>query len=102
MNHQKQYTSQLSAGMGVINETRTLLHLWQPGMTAFELRQAALDSEEFPNITARRLRNIVAECFAPRYLVKNDYPAVVLKQLYPAFLPASLCNFFSCSLQGPI
>jgi hypothetical protein len=83
MNHQKQYTSQLSAGMGVINETRTLLNLWQPGMTASELRQAALDSGEFPNITARRLRNIVAECFAPRYLVKNDYPAIVLKQLLP-------------------
>jgi hypothetical protein len=84
MNHQKQYTSQLSAGMGVINETRTLLNLWQPGMTASALNQTALDSGEFPNITARRLRNIVAECFAPRYLVKNDYPAAVLKKLLPA------------------
>ncbi len=66
------YTTQLGAGLGVIAETRILLDLWHPGMTSSALYQAALDSGDFPNATARRLRNMVAECFAPRYLVKAD------------------------------
>ena len=81
MKNNRLYTTQLSAGLGVIDETRTLLDLWQPGMKAPELFQITLDSGHFPNITARRLRNIVAECFAPRYLVSKDYPAVLLKSL---------------------
>ena len=81
MKNNKLYTTQLSAGLGVIDETRTLLDLWQPGMKIPELFQIALDSGQFPNISARRLRNIVAECFAPRYLVVKDYPAILLKGL---------------------
>lgn len=63
----------------MIAETRLLLDLWQPGMDTAALRQAALDSGRFPNLTARRLRNIVAECFAPRYLVNDAAPARLLK-----------------------
>ena len=81
MKNNKLYTTQLQAGLGVIDETRILLDLWQPGMKSPELFQNALDSGHFPNISARRLRNIVAECFAPRYLVVKDYPAILLKGL---------------------
>lgn len=77
----KLYTTQLQAGLGVISETGTLLDLWQPGMTAPELYQRALDSGNFPNISARRLRNIITECFSPRYLVADDFPAALLKKL---------------------
>ncbi|MCL6557621.1 MAG: DUF1819 family protein [Firmicutes bacterium] len=77
------YTTRLGAGLGVIEETRTLLKIWKPGMTAAQLFQYALDSGNFPNMSARRLRNLIAECFAPRYLVVNDYPAVILKKLVP-------------------
>ena len=59
------YTSQLGAGLGLANETKTLLDLWSPGMSANQLREAALESGRFPTVTARRLRNIVVECFAP-------------------------------------
>lgn len=76
------YTTQLQAGLGLIEETRTLLDIWQPHMSANDLFKHALGRGCFPNISARRLRNIVCECFAPRYLVSSDYPAGMLKRLH--------------------
>lgn len=78
----KPYTTQLQAGLGLINETKSLLEMWLPGMTANHLYQVALESGRFPTVTARRLRNIVIECFAPRYLVADGVPALHLKRLY--------------------
>lgn len=75
------YTTQLQAGLGLINETKALLELWSIGMSASQLHQVALNSGRFPNITARRLRNVVSECFAPRYLISNGAPAQHLKIL---------------------
>lgn len=75
------YTTQLQAGLGLVNETKALLELWAPGMSANQLYQVALVSGRFPNVTARRLRNIVGECFAPRYLVAGGTPAHHLKRL---------------------
>lgn len=94
MNNDQLYTTQLGAGLGVIDETRILLNLWQPGMKSSALYQAALDSGDFPNVTARRLRNIVAECFAPRYLVKDDYPAAILKELITILSSTELTQLF--------
>lgn len=62
-----QYTAKLQAGLGLVAETKLLLRIWDPGMTASTLYKEALASGQFPNVTARRLRNIVVECFAPRY-----------------------------------
>ena len=70
------------------------MELWQPGMKSLELYQTALDSGDFPNVTARRLRNIVAECFAPRYLVKDDYPATTLKELANSLSSTALTQLF--------
>lgn len=81
MAESKPYTTQLQAGLGLVNETKTLLELWAPGMSANQLHQVALESGRFPNVTARRLRNIVVECFAPRYLVAGGTPAMHLKRL---------------------
>ena len=71
------YTTQLGAGLGLVDETRLLLSLCKPGVTVAQLYQEALDSGLFPMISARRLRNIIAECFSPRYLKPNV--AVYLK-----------------------
>ena len=38
------YTTQLQAGLGLFDETRTLLELWQPGMNGNLLKRAALAS----------------------------------------------------------
>jgi len=85
MNNGRSYTTQLQAGLGLIEETRKLLSLWEENMDTSSLYQISLNSGQFPNITARRLRNIVAECFAPRYLVDNGAPALLLKRLSGVF-----------------
>ncbi|HPP28649.1 MAG TPA: DUF1819 family protein [Phycisphaerae bacterium] len=80
----RQYTTQLQAGLGMVDETRTLLDLWTPGMTAARLNQVALESGRFPGVSARRLRNLVTECFHPRLLVDGGRPAEYLKTLRKA------------------
>jgi len=77
----KVYTAQLQAGLGMVEETRILLELWDVGMGSAWLNHAALKSGRFPGMSARRVRNFVAECFAPRYLVDNGAPAQLLKSL---------------------
>ena len=81
MPNNKPYTTKLQAGLGLVNETKALLDLWSPGMSANQLHQVALESGRFPTVTARRLRNIVVECFAPRYLAAGGAPATHLKRL---------------------
>lgn len=93
------YTTQLQAGLGLINETKMLLELWTPGMTASQLYDAALQSGRFPSMSARRLRNLVVECFAPRYLVAGGRPAQSLKRLAPALRSGEFAQFlflFTC------
>ena len=68
-------------------------------MSANQLHQVALGSGRFPNVTARRLRNIVVECFAPRYLVAGGTPAMHLKRLVPTISAADLTQLlllFTC------
>ncbi len=77
----KYYTTQLQAGLGAIQETRSLLGLWEMGMKPTDLFNRSLESGHFPNVSARRLRNLVTECFAPRFMGKDDYPVKVLKDL---------------------
>lgn len=86
----RNYTTQLQAGLGLVDETRTLLEIWQPGMSGNALKQLALASGCFSGITARRLRNIVIESFAPRYLVDGAQPARLLKRLSGSLEPADL------------
>ncbi|KFG67130.1 DUF1819 family protein [Microvirga sp. BSC39] len=81
-----QYTTQLQAGLGLVAETKALLDLWRPGMSTRQLQEVARESGSFPTITARRLRNIVNECFAPRYLISDASPAAHLKRL-AAYVP---------------
>lgn len=81
------YTTKLGAGLGLINETKVLLEIWQPGMTTQQLHQEALRSGAFPNVTARRLLNIISECFAYRYLVNKGEPAADLKKLLRSLRP---------------
>ena len=84
----KPFTTQLQAGLGMINETLALLRLWEPGDTAARLSEKAIASGTFARATARRTRNIVSEMFAPRYLSGNDGPAGRLKALVESGLPA--------------
>ena len=98
------YTTQLQAGLGLIEETKTLLGLWEPEMSVQQLYQKALEAGSFPTVTARRLRNIVAEAFAPRYMVEKGKPASLLKQLSFAQSNADLTQlmFLYTSRSNPI
>lgn len=73
------YATRLSAGLGLVDETKALLSIYEDGMDSNTLIEKALSSGIFPNIAARRLRNIVAECFSPRYLKTSV--ATLLKPL---------------------
>jgi len=84
------YTTQLQAGLGMQAETAVLFDIWQPGMDAGQLFDVALGSGRFPNISARRLRNVISECFAPRYLRNNAQPAILLRTLHSTLLNREL------------
>jgi hypothetical protein len=77
----KQYTTQLQAGLGMIDETLDLLRLWQPGDTPSQLCEKVITTGVFSRATARRARNIVMEMFAPRFLADGGRPAANLKRL---------------------
>lgn len=89
----RHFTTQLQAGLGLIDETKKLLEVYQPGMSAPALCVAALASGRFPLVTARRLRNIVVECFAPRYL-RSPGVASQLQRLAPQLSAAELGQLF--------
>ena len=94
MTNREMYTTQLAMGLGLTDETRKLLGLWQPGLGGGELYQRALGSGMFPNVSAYRLRNIVVRCFAPRYLVNDGAPARWLKKLSATLKPSELDQLF--------
>lgn len=77
----RKYTTQLQAGLGMIQETLDLLRLWEPGIIPAHLADKAVQTGLFSRATARRTRNLVAEMFAPRYLANSGIVAARLKFL---------------------
>jgi Putative inner membrane protein (DUF1819) len=87
MDANRQYTTQLQAGLGMVRETITLLRLWQPGDTPPSLQEKAISDGLFSRGTARRARNIVIEMFKPRFLAEDGKAARTLKSLIDANVP---------------
>lgn len=81
MGASRQYTTQLGAGLGMIQETVDLLRLWQTGDTPKRLCEKAIAIGVFSRATARRARNIVMEMFAPRFLADGGKSTAHLKRL---------------------
>ncbi len=99
MSQERKYTTQLQAGLGLVPETLKLLAIWEPGMGGQDLLRTALASGDFPTLAARRLRNVIIEAFAPRYLTDNGAPAKLLKTIshrVPKEDFRSLCFLFTC------
>lgn len=88
------YTTQLHAGIGMMEETITLLDIWQPDQVDNDLYEIALESGLFPNMSARRIRNLIKECFYPRYLVNDLYPAFLLKSVKSKISNIELVQLF--------
>ncbi len=85
------YSTQLQAGLGLVDETKTLLGLFESGMTASDLFHKALDSGLFPSMSARRLRNMISEAFAPRFLKSSA--AVYLKPIVSKLPNTAISQF---------
>ena len=81
MHADRNYTTQLGAGLGMISETLDLLRLWEPGLIAAQLVDRAVETGLFSRATARRARNLVAEMFAPRFLANGGFAASRIKYL---------------------
>jgi hypothetical protein len=50
-------------------------------MNGSDLYKVALESGLFPNISARRLKNLIFEGFTPRYLYQDAQPLKYIKAL---------------------
>jgi hypothetical protein len=81
MTAEKNYTTQLGAGLGMIPETMDLLRLWEQGLSPAQLSQRAVETGLFSRATARRARNLAVEMFAPRFLDKDGTAACRIKFL---------------------
>lgn len=62
------YSTALAQAQGIFNETITLFDLWEEGMGANDLFEKARAQNVLGSASERRLRNIVLEGFASRYL----------------------------------
>jgi hypothetical protein len=80
-NHHSIYTTELSKGQGAVDETLTLLQVWEPGMPRDVLARKILADGALSRSTAVRTRDLVQRVFARRYLINGGAPAGNLKYL---------------------
>lgn len=81
---QKKYTTALSKAQGMFEETLALFAVWTPGMASTELASIAVEGGILSKATAKRARDMIAEQFAPRYLVDDARPAKQINILLDA------------------
>lgn len=74
-----QYTTAISKGAGMIEETRRLLEHWKPDESLESFVDRVQNQGLLGNATAYRTRDVVRRVFAPRYLRPTDKPARILK-----------------------
>jgi hypothetical protein len=75
------YNTNLSKAQGLVPETLELLCLWQPGMTAVELKNRVKETGALDRATDTRVTDVVTRGFAQRYLIDDGRPAGWLKHL---------------------
>lgn len=86
-NIQRQYTTAISKGAGMVEETRRLLEHWHPGELLDHFARRVQDEGLLGNATAYRTRDVVRRVFAPRYLRPTDKPARILQRILSSGLP---------------
>ena len=75
------YTTNLSKAQGLVPETMELLTIWQPGMSAAELKNLVKQTGALGRATDTRITDVVSRGFAQRYLIDGGRPAAWLKRL---------------------
>ena len=88
------YITQLQAGLGMLDECRSFLELWEPGDSVQELESRILEEGVLPNVTSRRVRNLVAEMWAPRFIANDAMAGRDMKVVLPYLARESLAHFF--------
>lgn len=82
----RMYTTAISKGAGMVDETRILLRHWTPGMTPESLERIAQEQDLFGNATSYRTTDVVRRVFIPRFTKPDDKPARILKQILDVHL----------------
>jgi hypothetical protein len=77
-------TARAIKSTALLEETRALLRLWNPGDSPTQLRQRVLADGALGKSTASRAADVVDHAFSQRLLVKGDEPARTLKALLAA------------------
>jgi|UniRef100_A0A7C3QX54 hypothetical protein len=78
---QRKYSTAISKGAGMIEETRRLLEHWRSGETLDDFTRRVQEEGLLGNATAYRTRDVVRRVFAPRCLRPADKPARILKKV---------------------
>lgn len=74
-------TARAIKSTALLEETRALLRLWNPGDSPTQLRQRVLAEGALGKSTASRAADVVDHAFSQRLLVRGDEPAQTLKVL---------------------
>jgi hypothetical protein len=78
---QRQYTTAISKGAGMIEDTRRLLQHWRSGEPLDDFTRRVQEGGLLGNSTAYRNRDAVTRVFAPRFLRPVDKPARILQKV---------------------
>lgn len=81
MTRERTYNTNLSKAQGIIPETLELLAVWQPGMTAVELKSRVRETGALGKATQTRINDVVSRGFAQRYVNGSGEPARFLQPL---------------------
>lgn len=85
---QRQYSTAISKGAGMIEEVRRLLGQWHPDEPLEKFTQRVQDEGLLGNSTAYRTRDVVTRVFAPRLLRPTDTPARILQRVLSSGMSA--------------
>lgn len=99
------YTTAISKGAAMLDETRRLLKYWQPEESLDEFAKKVHEHGLLGNATAYRTRDIVRRVFAPRFLRPTDKPAAILQVVLESGLSARTFNelvFLFTARQDPL
>lgn len=84
---ERKYTTAISKGTAMVNETRSLLLSWKPGEDFDAFARRVQSEGILGSATAYRTQDAVRRVFAPRFLRPTDSAARVLKHVLESGLP---------------
>jgi len=79
------YDSKLGAAQGAIDEMLSLIAFCKDGDSGHDVYERALDAGVFGGRSAKRLKNVVTDAFAPRYLSDGGRPFKTIQLLCKVF-----------------